>query len=1023
MTSSPETNASIDVFSGKELAAIEASTREVGRHLLEHLHSVRPHVFERRWWDDHLMAWTMYDDTVKAQMFRFVDVLPALPDSASVTRHLREYLHEAEGALPAALRMGIAVAAPGSLAGRALALAARRNVLAQARRFIAGETLDEVLVAAMRQRKLRRAFTIDLLGEAVITDAEAEAYRAAYLDLLRTLGPVVNDWPGEPQLDAAAVAHGVSLELPRLNVSLKLSSLDAHYDPLDGLAARRRVADRLRSILREAGRQRAFVNVDMEDHHTKDLTREVVCGVLEEDEFRHRSDVGLVVQAYLCDSAQDLASLGDWAHRRGAPIWVRLVKGAYWDHEVTRALAAGWPVPVYMQKHETDANFERLTRYLFSQHQWLRPAIASHNLRSLAHAVAVARHLGLSKTAFELQMLYGMGDEEKQALVEMGHRVRVYMPYGPLVPGMSYLVRRLLENTSNTSFLRASHTWQAAPEDLLMNPLDFPTRLQPQETPPARRADPPGWCESFRNEPLTDFSHRDRQRAMLAALDVVAGKFGQFYPLVVGNEEIETDTRLPSYNPAHKRQLVGVSGVADPRHVQAAVAAARQALPAWHGLGAVGRAIYLRAAAQTMRQRRFELAAWIVYEAGKGWREADADVAEAIDFCEFYAAGAVALEQAREFSLPGETNRYGFLPRGVAAVIAPWNFPLAILCGMTAAALATGNTAVMKPAEQTPIVAAQLMQVFRDVGLPPGVVNFLPGQGSVAGAALVEHPDVPLIAFTGSREVGLAIHAQAAQVSQHAGPVVKRVIAEMGGKNAIVVDDDADLDEAVVGVLKSAFGYQGQRCSACSRVIVLNSAYQPFLARLIEATRSLAIGAPEEPGTHVGPLIDAEAVEKVHAYIALGRQEGRLALAVDGSSLADEGFYVGPHIFSDVAPTARLAQEEIFGPVLAVIRASDFDEAIRIANGTQYALTAGVYSRSPAHLQQAARDILAGNLYLNRPITGALVNRQPFGGFRQSGIGNQAGGPDYLLQFVVPRTITENTVRRGFSPPPELPRE
>lgn len=1016
----PLSSSAIDVFAGKELAAIEASTREVGRHVLDHLHGLRPNVLERRWWDDHLMAWTMHDDAVKTQMFRFVDVLPALPDSGSVTRHLREYLTEAQAALPAALRMGVSVAAPGSLAGRALAMAARRNVLAQARRFIAGATLDEVLVAAMRQRKLRRAFTIDLLGEAVITDAEADAYQAAYVDLLRNLSPVVNGWPGEPQMDAAALAHGVSLELPRVNVSLKLSSLDAQYDPLDWDATAERVAGRLRVILREAQRQRAFVNIDMEDHHTKDLTRAIVCGVLEEDEFRRVSDVGLVVQAYLRDSADDLVSLCAWAQRRGTPLWVRLVKGAYWDYEVTKARAADWPVPVYVQKHETDANFERLARYLLANHLWLRPAIASHNVRSLAHAIAAARHLGLSKTAFELQMLYGMGDDEKQALVEMGHRVRVYMPYGPLVPGMSYLVRRLLENTSNTSFLRASHADRAAPEDLLMNPLDLPVRLQP-DRPPAAQTVAPGWCDTFRNEPLTDFSHRDKQRTMLTALDAVAARLDEFYPLVIGGEEIATDTRLPSYNPSHRTQRIGVSGVADARHVQAAVAAAMAALPAWRALGAAGRATYLRAAAHTMRQRRFELAAWIVFEAGKGWREADAEVAEAIDFCEFYAAGAVALEESRELAAPGEVNRYGFLPRGVTAVIAPWNFPLAILCGMTAAALATGNTAIMKPAEQTPVVAAQLMHVFRDVGLPPGVVNYLPGQGGVAGAALVEHPDVPLIVFTGSREVGLAIHAQAAGVSQRSGPAVKRVVAEMGGKNAIIVDDDADLDEAVVGVLKSAFGHQGQKCSACSRVIVLASAYQSFLTRLVEATRGLQLGPAEEPGTQVGPLIDAEAVEKVQGYIALGRHEGRLALSIDAAQLSAEGFYVGPHIVADVSPTSRLAQEEVFGPVLAVIRAADFDDAIRIANGTQYALTAGVYSRSPAHLQQAAREVLAGNLYLNRPITGALVNRQPFGGFRQSGIGSQAGGPDYLLQFVVPRTVTENTLRRGFAPPTDSP--
>ncbi len=366
--------------------------------------------------------------------------------------------------------------------------------------------------------------------------------------------------------------------------------------------------------------------------------------------------------------------------------------------------------------------------------------------------------------------------------------------------------------------------------------------------------------------------------------------------------------------------------------------------------------------------------------------------------------------------VPGEENRFEYIPRGVTAVIAPWNFPLAILTGMTTAALVTGNTVVMKPAEQSPVVAAKLMEIFAEVGLPPGVLNYLPGRGETAGARLVEHPDVAVIAFTGSRDVGLAINARAAEVSRHGLASVKHVIAEMGGKNAIIVDDDADLDEAVLGVMKSAFGYQGQKCSACSRAIVLPTVYDAFLERLVEASRSLKIGPSEDPGTSVGPLIDEEALARVRKYIQLGAREGRTLLAADVGPLADEGYYIGPHIFADVPADARLAREEVFGPVLAVIRARDFDDALRIANGTEYALTGGIFSRSPAHLKRARRELLVGNLYLNRGITGALVGRQPFGGFRLSGIGTKAGGPDYLLQFVLPRTITEHTVRRGFAP-------
>jgi RHH-type proline utilization regulon transcriptional repressor/proline dehydrogenase/delta 1-pyrroline-5-carboxylate dehydrogenase len=470
-------------------------------------------------------------------------------------------------------------------------------------------------------------------------------------------------------------------------------------------------------------------------------------------------------------------------------------------------------------------------------------------------------------------------------------------------------------------------------------------------------------------------------------------------------------------NPAELEQTLGRVAMGEARHTEMAVRAAREAQGPWAALGARRRADYLRAAADVLRRRKFEIAAWEILECGKQWRESDADVAEAIDFCEYYAQCAIALDEPQEVNLPGEENRFIYVPRGVTAVISPWNFPLAILTGMTTAALATGNTVVMKPAEQSSTTAAKLMEVFQEVGLPGGVVNYLPGRGEVVGAALVEHPDVALVVFTGSRAVGLAINKRAAEVSAAGLPYVKRVIAEMGGKNAIIVDADADLDEAVLGVVKSAFGYQGQKCSACSRAIVLDSVYEAFLTRLVEATRSLKVGPAVDPATSVAPVIDRDSVERIQRYIELGRTEAREVLATNIGDLAKKGNFVGPHIFADVKPRSRLAQEEIFGPVLAVIRAKDLTEAIAIANGTEYALTGGIFSRSPANLERATREMQVGNLYLNRSITGALVGRQPFGGYKMSGIGSKAGGPDYLLQFVLPKTITENTLRRGFAPP------
>jgi RHH-type proline utilization regulon transcriptional repressor/proline dehydrogenase/delta 1-pyrroline-5-carboxylate dehydrogenase len=603
----------------------------------------------------------------------------------------------------------------------------------------------------------------------------------------------------------------------------------------------------------------------------------------------------------------------------------------------------------------------------------------------------------------------------------MGYRLRVYMPFGQLIPGMAYLVRRLLENTSNDSFLRSVFTDEVAPEVLLMNPLEHARHQTPTSTQAPRMpvAAAPAILDDFTNEPPLDFAIEANRMRMRAALEEVGTQLGDSYPLVIDGRAVKTGEQMESLNPSHRSQVVGRVASAGVAEAELAIVAAARAFPAWRALGVERRSELLKKLAAKMREQRFELTAWEVYECGKPWREADGDVCEAIDFCEYYARLALRFEQPHGVELAGEENEFVFVPRGVAAVIAPWNFPLAILCGMTTAALVTGNTVVMKPAEQSSVIGAKFMQAILDAGFPPGVVNFLPGKGEQIGPTLVDHRDVATIAFTGSRAVGLSIHRRAAEVSASGSPVVKRVIAEMGGKNAIIIDADADLDEAVLGTVRSAFGYQGQKCSAGSRAIVLAPVYDVFLERLVEATRSLKLGPAEDPATSVGPVIDDAARKKILEYVELGKREGRTALAVDPGPLAEEGSFVGPHIFADVPPTARIAQEEIFGPVLAVIKAADLDEAFRIAGGTDYALTGGMFSRSPANLERAKREFLVGNLYLNRPITGALVGRQPFGGFKMSGIGSQAGGPDYLLQFVLPRTITENTLRRGFAPTAE----
>ena len=1001
-------------LSPAERDQIERRVQQIGRELLDQSLAAEPTAVSPEWWAQQAGEWATHDDELKVRLFRLVDCMPMLEDPVALDRHLREYIDDDVIArLPPSLRWAVQTARSGLLAPLA-SRAIRAAVLAQARRFIAGSNPAEAARAALAQRRRHRGFTLDLLGEAVTSESEADAYADAYTRLLTELPRLAAAWPADPLVD-----EGPDGSMPRVNVSLKLSALDSQFDAIDPRGTTDRVLSRLRPLWRLARAHAAQVHIDMESHATKDLTLAIFRQIAMEDEFRDWPHCGVVVQCYLRESLRDLESLAAWARDRGTPVWVRLVKGAYWDFETLHAEAAGWPLPVWQQKWQTDACYEAATTFVMEHATTLRPALGSHNLRSLAHGMAVAEHLGIDRRGIEMQMLHGMGDPEKEAVTAAGWRLRIYMPYGELVPGMAYLVRRLLENSSNDSFLRAGFVKHVPPATLLAAP--GPATTDAAAMDEAAIPVGPLAASGFRNEPLADFSVDASRRCMQEAVDRLAVRFAAgavAVASVIDGQRRESGETFPRHDPSDHQRLIANVAAATPSDALHAVKVARQALPAWKEIGWERRADILEKAAGIMRRRRFDLAAIEVFEVGKPWREADADVAEAIDFCGYYAHEARRLAQPARVDVPGEENTTEWLPRGVAVVIAPWNFPLAILTGMTTAALVTGNTVVMKPAEQSSLIARELHEMLLEAGVPPAVLAFLPGRGEEVGPPLVAHADTAVVAFTGSRAVGLAIHAEAAAASAAAGSrQVKRVIAEMGGKNAIIVDDDADLDEAVVAVVQSAFGFQGQKCSACSRVIVLDRVHDAFVRRLSAAVKSLRVGPAAEPGTRVGPLVDAEARDRVQSFIEIGRQTAREVAAVDVGMLAGQGWFVGPHLFADVDPKGPLGQEEIFGPVLAVFRADDFSQAIELANGTPYALTAGVFSRSPSHLRKAAAVLQAGNIYLNRGITGAMVQRQPFGGYRMSGSGNKAGGPEYLQQFLVARTVTENTLRRGFAPP------
>lgn len=509
----------------------------------------------------------------------------------------------------------------------------------------------------------------------------------------------------------------------------------------------------------------------------------------------------------------------------------------------------------------------------------------------------------------------------------------------------------------------------------------------------------------FKNEPLTDFSLPANRAAMEAALKQVHSQKGGHYPLLIGGELIDTKERIVSLNPSLCAEVIGTTAKADLMLADKAVQTAAQAFAAWRHVSPEVRARYLFKAAALLRRRKFEFSAWLVAEAGKTWAEADADTAEAIDFMEYYGRQALKYAQGMPVvAYPGEQNECFYIPLGVGVIISPWNFPLAILAGMTTAAIVAGNTVVVKPASNTPVIAAHFIRLLQETGLPPGVVNYLPGSGTSIGDYLVAHPTVRFINFTGSKEVGLRINELAAKVAP-GQKWLKRVIAEMGGKDAIIVDSEADLDQAAAGIVASAFGFQGQKCSACSRAIIVKDVYDVVLEKIIGKTQKLCLGPANDPTTDVGPVIDSSAYQKILGYIELGKQEGRLV--VGGEKGDDAGYFIQPTVFAEVSPYARIAQEEIFGPVLAVIKAETFTEALAIANDTEYGLTGAVYSHNRAHLEQARRDFYVGNLYFNRKCTGALVGVHPFGGFNMSGTDSKAGGADYLLLFMQAKTVAE----------------
>lgn len=994
-------------------ALVNKRALEIGEGIFANSSKFYPKMFRKGYLNDMMMQWSMRNPGFKVEMFRFVDVLPTLADSKQVIQHIREYLIDSKAEFPFFVRPGLKLATGIPFTKNLTTSIVRKNVSSMARSFISGQNAKGASGNLRDIWDRGLCFTVDILGEAVVSEEEAHDYQNRYLDLVENLGHEVQGWPKDEVLEGSP--HGL---VPRANVSVKCTSLYSQIDVINAENSTRILKERLRPILRAAIKNGVFINLDMEQYAIKNLFLDLALEIFAEDEFKNYPHFGIVIQAYLKDSYADVERVVDYCKTRKTPVTVRLVKGAYWDYEVINAKQQGWPVPVYEVKAETDANYERCMRLLLDSYPHIHAAFGSHNIRSLSFAMAYAENLGLAKTAFEVQMLYGMADAFKGVIKAQGYRIREYAPVGEILPGMAYLVRRLLENSSNEGFLQVKFLNPKEAQKFLQPP--FVGKDQHMKSNLAEKhealitIDKP-MPQSFQNEPLRDFSKPENRKWIESTLKKIRSELPVRVHPIVNGEVMEGSGKSTWYNPSLRTELVTEFSMANQVHADKALAACEKAMKTWGKWPVAKRCQTIRKVADVFRRHRDEITAFMVLETGKNFKEADGDIAEAIDFCDYYALQMLQLSQGfATQDLPGENNVYHYRPRGTAVAIAPWNFPLAILTGMAVGPLVCGNPVILKPAEQSTGVARFLYDALTEAGVPIEAFHLLPGAGEVVGEYLVNHSKTHIITFTGSKAVGLTILRNAYQPlpgQKH----IKKVVAELGGKNGLIVDEDADLDEAVVGALHSAFGFQGQKCSALSRIIIVESAYDKFKVRFAEAMKSLKIGTADDVSAKVGPLIDSESQKRIFEVIERHKNKVVAQLPVP-AHLQDQGNFVPPTVFEETDFKSELAQKEFFAPLVTLFKVKTFDEAIEVLNGVDYALTGGVYSRSPKNIEKAKTEIEVGNLYINRSITGALVCRQPFGGYKLSGVGGKAGGPDYLLQFLEPITVTENTMRRGFAP-------
>ena len=962
------------------------------------------------------MRLAMRNPSLRIQIFRLVDVYPVLDPQIDLFRHIVEYLENVDtkhSYLARILKFAGRLRRMRSLIERL----ATKSIYDVASLFVVGSADQDVLSKLDYFQEQGISTTIDILGEKTLNDKEADFYSLKILELTQLL----RSYKGSSNRDTCE-STAIDRRRPSTSISFKPTALSPHFAPLTSDRGIEEVLDRIAPCL-EAGGDIIFF-CDMEDFDIKSLTLDLFEKLCNNSAYSN-NQLGIVIQAYLKSATYDLARVLDLSRKRvsngASPLWVRLVKGAYFDSELVKASTELWSLPTFEKKVQTDYSFERCVDIALNATDFVNLAFATHNLRSISYVIAKANELGVQIDQIEIQMLYGMGEPLISGVRTVIPNVRVYIPVGELIPGMGYLVRRLIENTSNQSFLTQTSRWVGAKRS-------YKKLLKPPQIKQAPEIYRPklDWdiSRDYAHHPALEFRD-NRVRASFAhatetSNSALLGRlFGQKYrdghlPIVVDDQAIWTPNSIESRSPTNEDAIVAHTSISSAIHVDQAIAGAVRAGSQWAKLSITERGQYLIGAAKWLNANRTDIAVLEIIEAGKPWKEADGDVTEAIDFLMFYARAMREKDSANTLNSPlGEYNYQALRPRGITAVIGPWNFPLAIPMGMVSGALIGGNCVILKPAEQTPACAFAIVKAFEFAGLPPGVLSFLPGYGEQVGAALVANDRIATIAFTGSYTVGTQIIERAGK-SRPEQVALKRVIAEMGGKNPIIIDSDADLDQAIPAVIYSAFGFSGQKCSACSRVIVLERHALTFIDRITGAMQSLIIGDPKDAQSQIGPLIDQASVERIEKYVDQASEYAHVVRFL--GELPTNGFFVKPTLVINPPDGSPILTDEIFGPVLCIEVVPDLTTAIIRANATKYALTAGLFSRSMSSISRATNELRAGNIYVNRHITGAIPGRQPFGGFAHSGIGAKAGSLDYVAQFCDYVVISENTVRSGFVP-------